>query len=80
MNTDDRSTSVDAQGVAVAEDGDGTSASLRSEPTNLDIVRLLTALRKMRDGDFSVRLPNAWTGLEGKVVVCGAGCVSISRG
>jgi len=28
---------------------------------------LLTTLRRMRDGDFSVRLPNTWIGLEGKV-------------
>ena len=34
---------------------------------DLDIPILLSALRKMRDGDFSVRLPNSWTGLEGKV-------------
>jgi HAMP domain-containing protein/CheY-like chemotaxis protein/signal transduction histidine kinase len=34
---------------------------------DLDIPVLLSALRKMRDGDFSVRLPNSWTGLEGKV-------------
>ena len=32
-----------------------------------DMPVLLSALRKMRDGDFSVRLPNSWTGLEGKV-------------
>ena len=32
---------------------------------DLDI-RSLSALRKMRDGDFSVRLPNSWT-TEGKV-------------
>ena len=37
------------------------------ESTTFDIATLLTALRNMRDGDFSVRLPNAWTGLEGKV-------------
>jgi HAMP domain-containing protein/CheY-like chemotaxis protein/GAF domain-containing protein len=34
---------------------------------DLDIPVLLSALGKMRDGDFSVRLPNSWTGLEGKV-------------
>ena len=28
---------------------------------------ILAALQTMRDGDFSVRLPVAWTGLEGKV-------------
>ena len=34
---------------------------------DFDMPVLLSALRKMRDGDFSVRLPNSWTGLEGKV-------------
>jgi HAMP domain-containing protein len=28
---------------------------------------LLTSLQKMRDGDFSVRLPGNWIGLEGKI-------------
>ncbi|MGB6691307.1 MAG: HAMP domain-containing protein [Terracidiphilus sp.] len=28
---------------------------------------ILTALQTMRDGDFSVRLPVVWTGLEGKI-------------
>jgi HAMP domain-containing protein/CheY-like chemotaxis protein/signal transduction histidine kinase len=35
--------------------------------TSLDIPALLIALGRMREGDFSVRLPSAWTGLEGKV-------------
>jgi len=36
-----------------------------SEPTSLAVI--LGALKTMRDGDFSVRLPGAWTGLEGKI-------------
>src|SRR5258708_40069802 len=28
---------------------------------------ILASLRTMRDGDFSVRLPGTWTGLEGKI-------------
>jgi HAMP domain-containing protein/CheY-like chemotaxis protein/signal transduction histidine kinase len=28
---------------------------------------ILASLRTMRDGDFSVRLPGSWTGLEGKI-------------
>jgi HAMP domain-containing protein/CheY-like chemotaxis protein/signal transduction histidine kinase len=55
------------------------SIRVKNEPANaatfvptagsadLNIPVLLSALRKMRDGDFSVRLPNSWTGLEGKV-------------
>jgi HAMP domain-containing protein/CheY-like chemotaxis protein/signal transduction histidine kinase len=53
-------------GGAGAADLSGGVASAR-ESSNLDIAALLTALRRMRDGDFSVRLPSAWTGLEGKV-------------
>src|SRR5262245_6738993 len=34
-----------------------------SEPLNI----LLARLQSMRDGDFSVRLPGDWTGLEGKI-------------
>src|SRR4029453_450776 len=32
-----------------------------------DLRVLLSALQAMRDGDFSVRLPGDWTGLEGKI-------------
>ena len=28
---------------------------------------LISALRKLRRGDFSVRLPSDWTGLAGKI-------------
>src|SRR2546428_13992274 len=33
----------------------------------LDASKLLLALRAVRKGDFSVRLPENWTGLSGKV-------------
>jgi hypothetical protein len=36
-----------------------------SSSTNLSII--LNALQTMRAGDFSVRLPGAWVGVEGKV-------------
>src|SRR5437868_13456135 len=32
-----------------------------------DLSAILVALQSMQDGDFSVRLPSAWTGLVGKV-------------
>jgi HAMP domain-containing protein/CheY-like chemotaxis protein/signal transduction histidine kinase len=32
-----------------------------------DLGLILTALQTMRDGDFSVRLPGSWTGLNGKI-------------
>src|SRR5579884_3117384 len=33
----------------------------------LDLHAVLAALQAMRDGDFSVRLPGDWTGLDGKI-------------
>jgi HAMP domain-containing protein/CheY-like chemotaxis protein/signal transduction histidine kinase len=36
-------------------------------PESFDIAKVLHALQAMRDGDFSVRLPGDWTGLEGKL-------------
>src|SRR5262245_26417337 len=38
-------------------------AELSQAPLNI----LLGKLQSMRDGDFSVRLPGDWTGLEGKI-------------
>ena len=32
-----------------------------------DLSVILAGLQTMRDGDFSVRLPGSWTGLEGKI-------------
>ena len=36
-------------------------------PDSLDRRALMTALQAVADGDFSVRLPGDWTGLEGKI-------------
>src|SRR5438309_16167 len=41
-------------------------ASDGAEPA-LNVRELLRALQCVRDGDFSVRLPGDWTGLNGKV-------------
>ncbi len=39
------------------------------EPSNDEFMKqLVEALGAIRDGDFSVKLPSEWTGLEGKVV------------
>ena len=38
-----------------------------SGPARDDLAMILASLQTMRDGDFSVRLPVAWTGLEGKI-------------
>src|SRR6187397_3048823 len=36
-------------------------------PSHTELSELLRALQAVRDGDFSVRLPGDWTGLEGKI-------------
>jgi HAMP domain-containing protein/CheY-like chemotaxis protein/signal transduction histidine kinase len=43
----------------------GHSAVAERVPANLESI--LASLQTMRDGDFSVRLPGSWTGLEGKI-------------
>jgi HAMP domain-containing protein/CheY-like chemotaxis protein/signal transduction histidine kinase len=40
---------------------------VRSEVSHADLSVILSSLRTMRDGDFSVRLPGNWTGLAGKI-------------
>jgi HAMP domain-containing protein/CheY-like chemotaxis protein len=39
----------------------------RTESASPNLSVILTALQTMRDGDFSVRLPGAWVGVEGKL-------------
>ncbi len=60
-----RAHDMDAQNLA-AHDPDrfyrGTP-----EPGTLNRGALLDALNAMRDGDFSVRLPHDWTGMDGKI-------------
>src|ERR687887_1522046 len=38
-----------------------------TEPESADLSLILDTLRRMRDGDFSVRLPGSWIGLPGKI-------------
>jgi hypothetical protein len=45
--------------------GNGLNGFIAPGPTDLGLV--LAGLQTMRDGDFSVRLPVAWTGLKGKI-------------
>src|SRR5271170_2725091 len=60
-------------GTALANpSGDnGHTAAVSDEtlpvPVPAALGTILAALQTMRDGDFSVRLPVAWTGLEGKI-------------
>ena len=35
--------------------------------SSVDLRKLLSALRAVRDGDFSAQLPTDWTGLAGKI-------------
>src|ERR1700674_984446 len=42
-------------------------SSVTAEPASADFTAILASLHSMRDGDFSVRLPGAWTGLAGKI-------------
>src|SRR5580698_4633489 len=48
------------------EKSNGNSV-LVAEPQSADLSVILASLQTMRDGDFSVRLPGSWTGLEGKI-------------
>ncbi len=67
-----RSTRVGASkqegAVAVLETENSVKGNRPSgKQTQPEINALLGALQAMRDGDFSVRLPGDWTGLEGKI-------------
>jgi HAMP domain-containing protein/CheY-like chemotaxis protein/signal transduction histidine kinase len=45
----------------------GKSVKNGSHPQTSDLALILAGLQTMRDGDFSVRLPVSWIGLEGKI-------------
>ena len=48
--------------------GEGKSNGAHSNgQASGELAAILASLRTMRDGDFSVRLPGAWTGLPGKI-------------
>jgi HAMP domain-containing protein/CheY-like chemotaxis protein/signal transduction histidine kinase len=42
-------------------------AAVLTSPPHTELSELLRVLQAVRDGDFSVRLPGDWTGLEGKI-------------
>jgi HAMP domain-containing protein/CheY-like chemotaxis protein/signal transduction histidine kinase len=52
---------------ASAKERNNGSSVLVAEPPSADLRVILASLQTMRDGDFSVRLPGSWTGLEGKI-------------
>jgi hypothetical protein len=43
------------------------SDTVRPSGSGFDVVQLLQVLMAVRNGDFSVRLPSDWTGVEGKI-------------
>ena len=45
----------------------GKASGDQTTPQRNDLALILASLQTMRDGDFSVRLPVAWVGLEGKI-------------
>lgn len=45
----------------------GDLSNAAAAPVPDDLALILSSLQTMRDGDFSVRLPVAWTGLRGKI-------------
>jgi HAMP domain-containing protein/CheY-like chemotaxis protein/signal transduction histidine kinase len=50
-----------------AEKSGGNGSALVAESSSADLGMILASLHAVRDGDFSVRLPGAWTGLPGKI-------------
>src|SRR5579862_9633012 len=46
---------------------DGKPSQNQSVAQSDNLALILASLQTMRDGDFSVRLPVAWVGLEGKI-------------
>jgi HAMP domain-containing protein/CheY-like chemotaxis protein/signal transduction histidine kinase len=50
-----------------ADNKNNGNAVAVAEPAAAGLSAILASLQTMRDGDFSVRLPGSWTGLEGKI-------------
>ena len=49
------------------EDTNGHASVAVVEQGPADLAVILATLQRMRDGDFSARLPGTWTGLQGKI-------------
>ena len=60
------STPAEANISTVAEAKNNGSSLATAEPTAAELSAILAKLQRMRDGDFSVRLPGSWTGLSAK--------------
>ena len=65
------SATVTAKGNKKEKSSDNGAGSMPSRVQSAsnphDLALILASLQTMRDGDFSVRLPVAWVGLEGKI-------------
>ena len=68
MKRHDRSAAGAAPGMASVEaETNGGGQVAIAGPSGADLALILAGMQRMRDGDFSVRLPGSWTGLPGKV-------------
>ena len=52
---------------SAVRNGKNNGASTNGNVSSGELAAILASLQTMRDGDFSVRLPGAWTGLSGKI-------------
>jgi HAMP domain-containing protein/CheY-like chemotaxis protein/signal transduction histidine kinase len=53
--------------VTLAGNGKNNGSQSSGQVASGELAAILASLQTMRDGDFSVRLPGAWTGLSGKI-------------
>src|ERR1700736_3410896 len=60
-------TRAPAAGESTTPAKNNGNSTMGAEPVTADLSVILGALKTMRDGDFSVRLPGSWTGLAGKI-------------
>src|SRR5208282_1174131 len=56
-----------ASGEPDAIEKNNGNSVLVAEPASAGLSAILASLQTMQNGDFSVRLPGSWTGLEGKI-------------
>jgi HAMP domain-containing protein/CheY-like chemotaxis protein/signal transduction histidine kinase len=64
--SNNNSLAIDSNRVQSPEKDNGSSVMVE-ESGSADLGMILSSLHAVRDGDFSVRLPGAWTGLPGKI-------------
>jgi HAMP domain-containing protein/CheY-like chemotaxis protein/signal transduction histidine kinase len=66
-NTKSAATETPAKNGNAAANGKSNGAQPNGQVGSGELAAILASLQTMRDGDFSVRLPGAWTGLAGKI-------------